>query len=66
MFHSNIKIKKMFISNRICFETAMTEEEMRLERKRKQREMQEEFKRKEEIKRKHVDNGSKQTPNPRY
>ncbi|XP_003427490.1 DNA repair and recombination protein rhm52 [Nasonia vitripennis] len=46
--------------------TAMTEEEMRLERKRKQREMQEEFKRKQESKKMHVDSGSKPPPNPRY
>ncbi|XP_014212489.1 DNA repair and recombination protein RAD52 [Copidosoma floridanum] len=42
----------------------MTEEEMRLERKRKQREMQEEFKRKE-MKKMYSENGHK-LPNPRY
>ncbi|XP_011498892.1 PREDICTED: uncharacterized protein LOC105363020 [Ceratosolen solmsi marchali] len=45
--------------------TAISDEEMRLERKRKQRELQEEFKRKEELKKK-LKNTHKQPSNPRY
>ena len=41
----------------------MTEEEMRLERKRRQREKQEEFKRNQEIKKMCIEGGKS---NPRY
>ncbi|XP_058802150.1 uncharacterized protein LOC131670509 [Phymastichus coffea] len=52
--------------SKLVISTVMTEEEMRLDRKRRQREMQEEFKRKQESKKKKEDNGNKPTPNSRY
>jgi hypothetical protein len=44
---------------------AISDEEMRLERKRKQKELQDEFKRKEELKKRLV-SSKKQSINPRY